>query len=445
MNPDVLIFSHSITPRLRYVVAFLEQYFGARFGLTSDEDKYLASAAAVRINYSYHRLQKEEVFIHSHVLLTESSVRPVKVECFQQPGFSSAGDYPAFFRAEGELGFDLFAAIFYLITRYEEYLPHKKDEYGRFSHASSTAFREGFLHLPLVNLWLEDLRERLVAMGAGSLRVPARSFRFQPTYDIDMAWSFRNKGFKRNAGGLLRLLLRFRFGQLAQRIAVLRGRRPDPFDVYEWLDALHKGLDPVYFFLVAKERGRYDKNIDVDHPAFRELVHQLSDQYRCGLHPSWHSGDHPQLLAREKAVLETMTGKSVVHSRQHFIRFDLPATYQRLLQAGIEEDYSMGYGSINGFRASITTPFYWYDLKNETPTKLLFRPFCFMDANAYYEQKLTPEEAARELRSYGQQVRAVHGEMITIWHNSILGTDPAFAGWREVYGRFVQEVVGSGD
>ncbi len=444
MSPSVLIFSHSITPRLRYVADFLNQYYGPHFALTSDEEKYRAATASVRINHSYHRIHPGELFIHAHVLLTESAIRPVKADCFSQVAVDGKGHYKAFFRAEGDLGFDIFAALFYLITRYEEYLPHRKDVYGRFDHTSSLAYREGFLEQPLVNTWLEDFRSRLVQMGAKDLEQPAQAFRFLPTYDIDMAWSYRNKGFGRNAGGLLRLLLRFRFGQAARRLAVLRGKRPDPFDVYDWLDGLHeaRSLHPIYFFLVAKERGKHDKNIDVDHPEFGELVRRIASKYAIGLHPSWHSGDHPALLARERSTLESMSEQKVVYSRQHFLRFDLPSTYQRLLENGITEEYSMGYGTVNGFRASIATPYYWYDLKNDAPTKLLLHPFCFMDANAFYEQKLIPEAAAAELRRYCDRVREVQGQLVTIWHNSILGSDPEFAGWREVYQEFVAEVGG---
>src|SRR5262245_50486147 len=125
MNHSALIFCHSTSPRLHYVIDFLTQYYGLSFRILYDEEKYVAATDVCKINYGYHRLVEGEIFIHSHVLLFESSVRPVKIECFKKNG------YKAFFKAEGELGFDLFAAIFYLLTRYEEYLPHKKDQYGR--------------------------------------------------------------------------------------------------------------------------------------------------------------------------------------------------------------------------------------------------------------------------------------------------------------------------
>jgi hypothetical protein len=100
----------------------------------------------------------------------------------------------------------------------------------------------------------------------------------------------------------------------------------------------------------------------------------------------------------------------------------------------------MGYGTINGFRASIATPFYWYDLHREEPTKLMVHPFCFMDANAYYQQRLTPQKATEELQYYKRIIQSVNGTMCTIWHNSFLGTDPEFEGWKEVYEQFVASV-----
>ncbi len=430
----MIVYSHTLTPRLEYIINFLSQYFQTPIRLICDEEKYLAHPDAHRVNYSYHRLLDNELWIHSHVLLFESTIRPVKIECFDLQG------HKAFFKAEGDTGFDLFAAIFYLITRYEEYLPHPNDSYGRFSHTASLAHKEGFLQLPLVNLWLEDFR-RLLQERFPDLHLPMPAFRLQLTYDIDIAWSFQNKGFRRNAGALARLFFSGRWKAMAHRIRVIRGRRQDPFDAYEWMDNLHRqaGVKPLYFFLVARLPGRFDRNIEPENPAFQQLIHRLASTYSIGLHPSWASGDQQPLLAREKSWLEKVSGQGITASRQHYLRFELPATYRRLLAIGIYEEYSMGYGTANGFRASVATPFFWYDLKNESKTDLRIYPFCFMDANAYYEEKKTPEEALREMFHYFETVRSVNGTLITIWHNSFLGIDPAFAGWREAYEQFVQK------
>lgn len=432
----MIIYCHTSTPRLQYVVHFLSEYYGTPIRLLFDEEKYLAHPDAHRINYSYHRLSEEEIWIHSHVLLFESAIRPVKIECFEYHS------YKAFFKAEGDAGFDLFAAIFYLITRYEEYLPHQKDEYGRFAHRSSLAFREGFLHLPLVNHWLEDFRTLLTDRFSG-FRLPPPSFRFRATYDIDIAWSFKGKGFKRNGGALTKLFLTGKWRRLMHRISVVRGRRQDPFDAYDWMDELHHqyGLQPLYFFLVAGQKGKHDKNIDTTNPSFQALIKDTAAKYQTGLHPSWASGDHPPLLKKEKAWLEKTIEQTVAASRQHYIRFALPETYRRLLAAGITDDYSMGYATTNGFRASVAGSYYWYDLKGEAQTPLCIHPYCFMDANAFFEEKKTASEALHELVTYVQVIRAVGGEMITVWHNPFLGTDPLFDGWKETYEQFVKLVA----
>ncbi len=258
-----------------------------------------------------------------------------------------------------------------------------------------------------------------------------------------MAWSFKNKGFKRNAGAIFLLLMKAKFQKIAQRIKVIRRKKEDPFDAYNWMDALHQryGLKPVYFFLMAKDKGSFDKNINVDNVEFQLLIKTIAEKNIVGVHPSWASGDMPALLTKEIAVLEQLTDKKMASSRQHYIRFHLPKIYQQLLTLGIINDYSMGYGSINGFRASIASSYYWYDLKKEGKTELLIHPFCFMDANSYFEQKLSAEEALEEIMQYYSVIKSVNGTMITIWHNSFLGTAPEFEGWKEVYEKFVAAVT----
>ncbi|MGZ8543698.1 MAG: DUF7033 domain-containing protein, partial [Flavisolibacter sp.] len=389
---EVLVLSHSVSPRLAYITDHLSTYYGLNFHLIYDEERYKSESCLCRINYSYHRIVPGEIFIHSHALLFESSIRPVKTDCFE------TRDFKAFFKTEGDTGFDLFAAIFFLLTRYEEYLPHKKDNYGRYAHEEALAFRENFLTVPLVDLWLDDFSKLLIEKNP-AFPAPNRQFSFRPTYDIDMAWSFLHKGWKRNLGALALLFIKLKFGKAMQRIQVLKRKRKDPFDAYEWMDQLHAmyNLSPVYFFLFAKERSQSDRNIDIHNKAFHHVVKELAAKYETGIHPSWYSGDHSQMIAVEKKALEHVIGRIVESSRQHYIRFDLPSTYRLLIEAGIRHEYSMGYGSINGFRASVAHPFYWYDLKKEEKTSLVVHSFCFMDANAFYENEFTPEEAYEEM------------------------------------------------
>ena len=67
-----------------------------------------------------------EFFIESVDLLLEHGVQDTYVEIKDWEGL------PCFFEVgnESKIPFDLFAASFYLISRYEEHLPHLKDEWG---------------------------------------------------------------------------------------------------------------------------------------------------------------------------------------------------------------------------------------------------------------------------------------------------------------------------
>lgn len=393
--------------------------------------------ADLKINYTPEPIAGDMLWLQPHSLLFEKGIQQQVIDCFE------ADEQTVFFKTAGDLPFDIFAAAFYLLSRYEEYLPHQKDIYGRYAHENSLAFRKKFLDKPLVNTWLLQLGKKLKEKYP-AFNIHHPSFTFLPTYDIDEAYSYKHKEWWRSAGAAIKDLLTGKWKRFSLRRTVLNNKAPDPFDSYDWIDNLHRPYKykPQYFFLVPAKTGKYDRNILPSESAMQVLIKRHADKYAIGVHPSWQSGDDPSLIKKEIETIEHVTQVKMSSSRQHFIRFAMPQTYRHLLEAGIKEDFSMGYGSINGFRASVTTPFYWYDLEKEETTYLLLYPFCYMEANSYYEQKNTPEQALEEMQHYYKGVKAVNGKLITIWHNTFLGTDERFKGWRESYSAFFHQVAG---
>ena len=430
----VLIYSHTTSPRLQYSCYFIfKELLGIDFAITIDSEEF-KNYEGVKINYSNQQFQFSTFNITPHSLLFETEIKAQQINCFENTG------YKAFFKiTDADFTFDIFAATFYLLSRYEEYLPHTKDRYGRYAHENSLAFKEGFLQLPLINIWVKNFVTE-IKKKYPIFNIQCSMFNFVPTYDIDIAFSYKYKGLLRNIGGFLQ-------SPSLQRIKVLLGLQKDPFDVYSWLNDLHQRnkLQPIYFFLVAEKNSQYDKNILPHKDAMWQLIKQHAKKYLAGIHPSWQSGDDEKLLNNEIKQLQAMAeGSSINHqpstincSRQHYIRFNLPEGYQKLIEAGITEDYSMGYGSINGFRASVASSFFWYDLQHELQTDLRIHPFCFMDANSFYEQQFSAAQAYKEMMHYYKICNEVNGTLITIWHNNFLGSAKEFEGWKEVYEQFI--------
>ncbi len=425
----ILIYSHITSTRLQYISNFIfTELLDNEFAITIDSEEF-KHYEGVKINYSNQQFQFSTFTIQPHTLLFEAGIKEQVVDCFEN-------NYnKAFFKTTGSnFSFDIFAASFYLLSRYEEYLPHTKDMYGRYAHKNSLAFKEGFLKIPLVNIWVNDFAGKLKEKYP-IFDIRHSPFAFVATYDIDITYSYKHKGLFRNIGGFLK-------SPSVERLKVLLGLEKDPFDSYEWLHQLHQknNLRAIYFFLVPEKNALYDKNILPHKNAMWQLIKQHAKKYTIGIHPSWQSGDTSSLLKKEKAYLEAMGETKITSSRQHYIRFTLPEGYQKLIDTGITDDYSMGYGSINGFRASVASSFFWYDLENEQQTNLFIHPFCFMDANSFYEQQFTAAQAYSELLHYYKTCKEISGTLITIWHNNFLGTATQFEGWKEVYEKFVKNI-----
>ena len=432
----MLFYSEHTSPRLVYMLDLIgNEILSEPIRLVSDKEAF-KNYSEPKINYSSDRISGEEYFIRPHPLIFGTGIREQSITCFD------FNNRPAFFKTGGDIPFDIFSAAFYLLSRYEEYLPFEPDKYGRFPHQSSLAFKEGFLDFPLINFWFGELRSSLSGKFP-HLAIRHKDFKFIPSYDIDIAYSYKHKGLIRNLGGFCRSLVKGEWSYLLDRWDVLFNKKADPFDSYEWLDSLHLycRTRAYYFFLIAKKPAGVDKNISPDKKALKSLISYHAGGYTVGIHPSWQSGDEQAVLMEEVDKLEEITGLPVKYSRQHYLRMSLPKTYRQLIDVGIDKDFTMGYGTANGFRASIASSFFWYDLKAEKKTTLMIFPFCFMDANSFYEGRLSPKAAFNELMDYYRKIKQVNGLMVTIWHNNFFGTDPMFKGWKEVYEVFLKDQI----
>jgi len=425
---SLLLYTPAHTPRLRYVCRWIfDERLGIPCILTADA-AYWKAYHGPRLWYATEPAPPGDLRILPQGLLQEQDIRPQQLRInrwkhstilyYNQPGAA--------------LPFDILAAVFYLISRYEEYLPHEPDRHGRYPAAASAAARYAFLQEPVVDQWLQQLRLMLVRRF--SLELPEQPFRFEPTYDVDIAWKYRHKGPRRYWGGLARDLLQLRWAGIPARIAAGMGIRPDPYYSFDWLDALHVryGLQPLYFFLVSSG-SRYDRNLPPGSGSMQRLMHRTAQRYPTGLHPSYRSHQDEAILAEERRILTAHTGQEVTRSRQHYIKLTLPHTYQRLIAAGITHDYSMGYASDNGFRAGTSRSFPWYNLPAEEATGLRIHPFVYMDATSRFYHRHKPAEAWLEWERLWHAVKRTSGTFTGIWHNHLLGAGRQSRGWRALY------------
>lgn len=428
MNAIINIYCPQVTSRLRYVLEWiLTEQLQVSYRIINSIHEW-ENCDGILINYSDEISNTDCITIKPSGLLSQDDVRSQSLSVNRWKG-----NTVLYYNQPGKMiSFDIFSAIFFLLSRYEEYLPHKKDIHERYIHTQSVAHQYSFLQQPVIDDWLMIFRKILKEKYHTAL--PQKGFRWVQTYDIDIAWSYLHKGRKRFTGALLKDISFLNYKTVAERYAVLKGVKKDPYDNFEWLDGLHQKykLHPIYFFLLGRH-SVYDKNIQPKHPAMQQLIKKIAAQYDVGIHPSYLSNADINQLSEEIELLQDTVGKTITSSRQHYIKLSLPSTYCQLLDNGIIHDYSMGYAAANGFRAGTSQSFYWYNLEKNIATKLRVHPFAFMEVTSKVYEKLTVDETFMEWERLYNAVKKTDGTLISIWHNHTLGNDRLYRGWDSLY------------
>jgi len=429
----LLVYTHKITPRLKYTFKQVcTRILGIPVSLTTKVEEFIAHDS-LKMSYTRQPLGNE-IFVKSHDILFEQGIADIDIhihhwdntKCFFYNGDKST------------MPFDIFAASFYLLSRYEEYLPQVKDAYGRFLATESLAYKNNFLDQPVVDIWAYKFKE-VLQEHFPKYDFPKKSYSVKPIIDVPSAYNYKLKGILRTIGGTFKDLFSFNLRNLYERYAVLFGMKHDPYDTFKYIINKQKQYNFKFlmFFLIG-DYSTYDKGINVNKKMYVSLIKQMADYCRVGLKASYFATDDIEVLKKEKVKMEAIINTSLTISRQSFSRVNLPESYRNLVNLEIAEDYTMGYVNHIGFRAGTCTPFLFYDLDYEVQTPLRINSFHIMDYVLISTQSLLDKK--KVMNEIIQVIKQVNGEFVPVFHNYTFSNISRWKGFKELFNVILESV-----
>ncbi len=404
------IFTEHITERLNYVLDFCFSSKGEHYQVFTDTEEWNALPDQ-HLAYGA-QIVPCTLQIHAQGLLFEENHYPGKQISLQKNQLLLDGVA------------DELSLIFYFLSRYEEHQSTTLDEHERFQSGANSLVRLNMHKQPVVDLMVKQVWEKL---GLDYQPV-TEFFSVLPTFDIDVAWAYKNRSFVRKLGGLLK------HGKPIDRLRVFSGNKKDPYDTYDLIKATGTASQKkIENFILLGDWAPYDKNIRWENKNYQTLIKQLDEVGGVGIHPSYGSHLKPAQLNTEVNRLQQIVNRPITKSRQHFLRMRIPETYHALITAGISEDYSMGFADQIGFRAGTSFPFFYFDLQKNKSTQLAITPFCYMDSALKDYLNLSPKKAEAEIEKLHSQIKLVGGVFSFIWHNSSLHNTGEWKGWKPVF------------
>ncbi|HOZ30018.1 MAG TPA: polysaccharide deacetylase family protein [Bacteroidales bacterium] len=325
------------------------------------------------------------------------------------------------------------AAVFWHVTRMEEYSHFAKNALTRFTSDMSIARKIGILQKPIVNIWTELVLNELKLLYP-DLVFDKPAFKYIPSIDVESVYMYKAKGLLRTFGGIVRDVFKKDFAGIKKRFKVITGKEKDPWFCFDEINNLHKkyNYSAYYFFLLGKF-SNLDRNISPSRQGVKNLIRELAKDYTIGIHNSYRGNSKPKVWSKELRILKKITKQDIFSSRQHYLFVRFPSTYEDLIKMGIKRDFSMVYPDMPGFRMGITVPIPFFDLKTNLKTDLWLYPTMIMDVGLTNYQNLSTEEAKELCGKIVNYTKQYGGILITLWHNESLSDYGKWEGWIKVY------------
>jgi len=434
-----LVYTHKITPRVNYIFRHLfNNLMLADVKFTTKIEEFIAYNGP-KFSYAPQSLGGE-FHIQSHPILYQQGIK------FNEVAVRLWDDVPVFFQVpHSDIPFDIFAATFYLLSRYEEYIPHQIDAHERYSYKNSLLLQHNMLNKPILEIWVEKFKQSL-QQRFPDLQFKERSFYFEPLINVSMARLYKGKSFLRSIFGGLDDLLHLKFKSFWLRNRVLLFGKKDPYDTFdEILQIKKKYKHPLTFFHLLSPYSLFDHNISMNKHDYQTQIKFLADYADTGLLVSYYAAEDEEKIEKEIKKLENIIHKPVEKVRAHFNRLKIPGTYQAYNNLEVKDDYSMGYNHKIGFRAGTSIPFRFYDIENETETHLLLHPTVISDVMLKYQYKLKPEKALKIMLDEGKIIQKYKGHFYPVFHNFVLSDLKEWQEWNRLYTETIKFFTGHGN
>lgn len=327
------------------------------------------------------------------------------------------------------LGADLFASAFFLLSRYEECVRREvRDQHGRFPGRESLPYRAGFLRRPVVEEYGALLRRLLRRTGA-EVPEPAPGFRHVwLTHDVDQIWTWNNY-YQALRTAVKRVLTR-QPEKLRPVLSVWNYRKHDPVYTFPWLKeqdgAVRTALGterctPVYFFMGCEKHPPYDRGYIPNSRRTGALIRELSGGGReIGYHVSYAAALDKTQVRPETARIQALTGRPLTLTRNHYLASREPEDFYALLDAGLTDDFTMGYADEVGFRLGTCRPVRWMDPVRRELTPLTLHPMTVMECTLDGLDYMNIQEEGTAFAVVEELLHAIHahgGEAVLLWHS----------------------------
>ena len=309
-----------------------------------------------------------------------------------------------------------------MLTRWEEYVNKTRDIHNRFPAYASLAYKNNFLNRPVVNEYVEMLWNMLKFLGIKQEK-KKREFEFVLTHDVD--YTFRFRSFKDIIRVLMAdLLKRKSIEEFKKNINFILTKK-DPFDTYDYLmDISEKIGVKSYFFLHSSSSAKQDVNND---KFLKQVANKIKKRgHFLGYHPSYNAYNDYKLFIKDKERIENIIGEKLTVGRQHYLRFEVPTTWQIWEDAQMKWDSTLGYSGFNGFRGGSCYEYSGFNILTRKKLSLKEKPLIIMDVSIKelnYELKLI------------EKIKAFQGEVVILWHNSSFNT--SFWNEKKFYERLI--------
>lgn len=339
---------------------------------------------------------------------------------------------------------DIISDAFFMLTRYEEFVNTdyvKKDRYDRFPAMEALAYRDNFLHRPVVNEHIELLWSWIESFSAGYERKNwwgQKAFAACLSHDVDHV--LKNGNLLDACRHTLAIVIRFgkfkkAFDYLGNYFKNKCDYKKDPYWTFNYILNIEReyGFHSSFYFM-ASGASDPDFRYDINDGRVRKLIDELeANGCEVGYHGSLHSFNNKKMMEEGKNRLDGIVRKKRYGCRQHYLKFQIPFTWRYQQQSGILYDTTLSFAEYEGFRCGICFPYKPYDILEDKLLDIWEIPLIIMEGTLQCTMygNLLPEDGLIRIKNIIDEVKRYKGIFTLLWHNSSF--DYNWEGWSRVF------------